>query len=81
MKTSNQETHVVRATHHYYGPKTKSELLVRGTLDECKQYVADHKQSRYVCDHNESGRPTLRIVKIESVKCSVRYVPTYTAQE
>lgn len=87
MKTENRksETHVVQATLQTYGPKTTRKLLVQGSLEQCKQYIVDHKNARYMCDHNEAGRPDLRIRNISSLSALQQRlmfeVPTCTAQE
>lgn len=78
-------THVVQATLQTYGPKTTRKLLVQGSLEQCKQYIVDHKAARYMCDRNEAGRPTLRIRKISSIPALQQRllftIPTCTAQE
>lgn len=87
-KTENlkmNNTHVVQATLQTYGPKTTRKLLVQGSLEQCKQYIVDHKNARYMCDHNEAGRPDLRIRKISSLPALQQRlmftIPTCTAQE
>ena len=87
MKTENRksETHVVQATLQLYGPKTSRSILVRGSLEQCKQYITDHKNTRYMCAQNEAGRPDLRIRKISSLPALQQRlmftIPTCTAQE
>lgn len=63
----NPITHTIRATHFWYGPKETHSYECRGTLEQCKQWVADSANERYYLTHGESTRPLLRIVRLDSL--------------
>lgn len=60
-------THTVRARHYYYGPKEIVKYHFSGSLAECKEYVKKSESETYYLTHNESGRPTYKIVRIDSL--------------
>lgn len=60
-------THCVRARTYFYGCKEISQVTFCGTLAECKNYVNRKENSIYYLSHNESGRPTYRIVTVNSL--------------
>jgi len=67
MNTTEIITHVVRARRFFYGPEEQTSYQFRGTLSECKQWVFGSEAEVYRTAHNESGRPTYRIVRIDSL--------------
>jgi len=72
MKTQ----YVIRADRKFYGPQTKSELIVRDyerraikfdSREDAKQFVSILDESAYYTAHNESGRPDYSIIPVSRV--------------
>ena len=70
-------THVVMMTRYFYGPSKKTEIAVRGTLAECKAWIADAESGICYLGHNESGNPSYRVRTISSLTENQKtyYVP------
>lgn len=64
----NLPSHAVRSRRFFFGPKEKVAIAFVGTLAECKKYVSDNNASVYHTSHNESGRWSLRIVRINALR-------------
>jgi hypothetical protein len=60
-------THAVRARRFFYGPKSSVHYVCRGSLSDCKTYVADQDRGIYYLSHNEYARPVHRIVRLDSL--------------
>ena len=60
-------THAVIATRTFYGPATRRDVLYVGTLAECREWVSDFDARVYRTQHNETGRPTLRLATRKSL--------------
>lgn len=67
MKTNFIPTHTVRARHYFYGPKEIVKYHFSGSLAECKEYVKARESKTYYLSHNELGRPTYKIVRIDGL--------------
>lgn len=67
MQTNSLVTHTVRARHYYFGPKEVVKYHFSGSLAECKEFVNKSESKTYYLLHNESGRPTYKIARIDSL--------------
>ena len=65
-------TYIIRETHHYYGPSSKTETVqdrlgyddaTFASREEAKAHIAALTEGDYRLDHNECCRPTYRIRK------------------
>lgn len=81
MKTITLPSHVVRARRFWYGQKETFSIAFVGTLKECREFIKQDDCEVYRLEHNESGRPILRIVTTASLRpCALRDAE-YRAEE
>ena len=66
--------YIIRATHHYYGPSSKTVTVqdrlgyddaTFATREAAKAHIEALDAADYRLDHNESSRPTHRIRKVD----------------
>ncbi|MGN6548773.1 MAG: hypothetical protein ACTHJ3_02610 [Pararhizobium sp.] len=67
--------YVIKITREFYGPETKRSLLTKGNghaeqfdaLAVAKAHIAELDSDRYHLSHNESSRPTYKVVRVDSL--------------
>jgi len=74
-------SHAVRARSYYYGPKEETSIAFVGSLAECREFIRLDNEEIYRTSHNESGRWTLRIVTMNSLRPYARDQAEYKMQE
>lgn len=66
--TNTLPSHAVRRRRYFYGPAETCSIVFAGTLAECREYIRSEEAAVCYLSHNESGRPTLRVVRTASLR-------------